>query len=202
MNSGYPYHGEPSPPPELIWVNSDLQALPIEWIRVDSVAEVRDDAEIIRARYRVVTLNLAEGGFFDELGFFQNLLHDKITGNNVVYFPIAPLAQGVPLEIPVFGAVTEAQIVAAHLVPKETITGNDSDYMQLKLVNKDTGAVICTKTFLSGVNAPAYEVTDFGPVDEEAGAINVGQGVSFAKEEFGAGMTLPRCLLIIEWNLR
>lgn len=189
------------PPPELIWVNSDIQALPIEWIRVDSVAEVRDDAEIIRARYRVVTLNLAEGGFFDELGFFRNLLHDKITGNNVVYFPIPPLAQGVPLEIPVFGAVAKAQIMAVHFLPKESIVGHDEDYAQLQLVNKDSGEVMSTLTFIQGIDAPAYEVISFGPVNQH-GEVEIFKGVSFRVEQLGRGLALPESVLIIEWNLR
>ena len=86
--------------------------------------------------------------------------------------------------------------------PKETITGNDTNYMQIRLINKETGAIICTKTFLSGTDAPAYEVTDFGPANEAAGAINLGQGVSFVKEDFGGGMMLPQFVLVIQWNLR
>lgn len=186
----------------MTWIEGELQGLEIEWLHVEGICEVNSEKELLRVRVSGVTEGLDGYGYFDMFQLCKNLLNEKITGSEVVYLLLGEVSAGVTVEIPVFGAVTEAQIVAAHLVPKETITGNNSDYMQLKLVNKDTGAVICTKTFLSGVNAPAYEVTDFGPVDEEAGAINVGQGVSFAKEEFGAGMKLPQCTLVIQWDLR
>lgn len=184
------------------WIEGELQEVGIEWLHVEGICEVNSEKELLRVRVSGVTDGLDGYGYFDLFQLCKNLTNDKITGNEVIYLLIEEIPADQGAEIPVFGAVTEAQIVAVHIIPKETITGNDINYMQLKLVNKDTGAVICTKTFLSGVNAPAYEVMDFGPVDEEAGAINIGQGVSFVKEEFGGGMTLPKCLLIIEWNLR
>jgi len=189
------------PKPELIWVYSELQELPIRWIPIDIVAPIRDDAEIIRATYKVVTKDLANGGYFDELGFFRNLLRDKVTGNNIVYFPIAPISAGQNVEIPVFGAVIESQIVAVHLLPKEDIVGDDTNYAQLQLVNKDVGEVMTTLTFIGGINAQAYEVISFGPVNAY-GAIEIYKGVSFRVVQNGAGLAIPESVLIIEWNLR
>ncbi len=200
INDGYPHLGV-SPVTALVWVNSDVQVLSVAWTAVSSFAPIRDDAEIIRARYRVVTKDLADGGYFDSLGFFRNLLRDKITGNNVVYFPVAPIAQGESLEIPVFGAVTEAQVVAAHLVPKEAITGRDGDYAQIQLVNKGSEQVLSTLTFIAGIDALAHEVISFGPVNQY-GEFEIYKGMSYRVEQVGMGMALPELALIIEWNLR
>lgn len=184
------------------WIEVELQGLEIEWLHVEGICEINPEKELLRVRVNGITNGLSGYGYFDLFQLCKNLLNDKITGNEVVYLPLEEIPAGQVVEIPVFGAVVEAQIAAAHLVPKQTIAGNDTNYMQLKLVNKETGAVICTKTFIAGIDAPAYEVTDFGPANETAGAINIGQGVSLVKEEFGAGMTLPQCVLVIQWNLR
>jgi hypothetical protein len=187
----------------MTWIEGELQPLDVEWLHIEGICQVRENAELLRVTVAAETSGLEGYGYFDLFQLCKNLLNEKIISANVVYLPLNEVPAGVATEIPAFGSVVEiAQIVGVRLIPKETIVGNDSDYMQLKLVNKETGAVICTKTFIAGVDALAYEVTDFGPVDENAGAINFGQGVSLAKEEFGAGMTLPQSVLVIQWDLR
>lgn len=183
----------------MTWVDGELYGIDVEWLHVEGICEANPDVELLKVRVSGITEGLDGYGYFDLFQLCKNLLNDKITGNEVVCLPIDEITGSV--EIPVFGAVVDAQIIAVHIVPKSAITGNDTNYMQLKLVNKETGATICTKTFLSGVDAPAYEVTDFGPASDTAGAINLGRGISFVKEEFG-GMVLPQCVLIIQWNLR
>jgi len=184
------------------WIEGELQEVEIEWLHVEGICEVNSEKELLRIRVSGITDGLDDYGYFDLFQLCKNLLNDKITGNEIVYLPLEEIPAGQGVEIPVFGAVVEAQIAAAHLVPKQTITGSDTNYMQLKLVNKETGAVICTKTFIAGVDAPAYEVTDFGPVNETAGAVSIGKGVSLIKEEVGGGMALPQSVLVIQWNLR
>jgi len=184
----------------MTWIEGELQEVLIEWLHIEGFCEVRDDVELLKVKVSGITDGLSGYGYFDLFQLCKNLLNEKIAGAEVIYLHLDEVT-GI-VEIPVFGAVTESQIVAAHIVPKEYITGNDENYMQLRLVNKETGTIICTKTFLSGTDAPAYEVTDFGPVNEMNGEINLGQGVSFVKENFGGGMTLPQCVLIIQWNLR
>lgn len=184
----------------MTWIEGELQEVEIEWLHIEGICEVRDDVELLKVKVSGITDGLDGYGYFDLFQLCKNLLNDKITGAEIVYLPIDEIVGYT--EIPVFGAVVESQIIAAHIVPKTAITGNDINYMRLKLINKETGAIICTKTFLSGTDAPAYEVTDFGPANEIAGAVSLGQGISFLKEEFGSGMILPQCLLIIQWNLR
>ena len=85
---------------------------------------------------------------------------------------------------------------------KEAVSGNNSNYVQLQLVNKESDKIISTLTFLEDINVASYEVISFGPVSEEYGVINLCKGVALKVEQFGAGMELPEAILIIEWDLR
>lgn len=186
----------------MTWIEGELQGIEIEWLHVEGICEVNSEKELLRVKVSVITDGMEGYGYFDLVQLCKNLMNDKIIGAEVVYLLLDEIPAGTPIEIPVFGAVTEVEIVSAHMVLKEPIVGNDINYMQLKLVNKETDAVICTKTFIAGIDATAYTVTDFGPVDEEAKQLSLGQAVSLVKEEFGAGMKLPQCTLVIQWNLR
>jgi len=181
----------------MVWVVGELNNLAIEWLAIEAICPVSDSKELLSTKIRAVTKNLTGGGYFDDFKLRLNLTNEKITGSEKIFLPIEESAGDT--EFPVFGAVVDAQIVAAHIVPKSTITGNTGSPMVLELVNKNTGDTICTKTFITGTNAPAYEVTDFGPADADAGEIDFGYGVSLRKT---GGMTLPECLIIVEWNLR
>jgi hypothetical protein len=168
----------------------------------ETVCEVNEDIELLQTRVTAETSGFSGYCYFDDLQLLKNLTDEKITGNEQLFQPIREVTAGSIFEKPIYGAVIEAQIISAHIVPKSTIIGNDIDYMTLKLMNKETSEVICTKTFIIGTNAEAYKVTDFGPVDTEAGAMNLAKGVSLVKEETGTGMLLPESLLIVQWNLR
>jgi len=184
----------------LTWISGELNALTIEWLHIEAICEVNKDIELLTVKLSGITENLTGGGYFDNYLLLKNLLNEKTTGANIIYLPV-PETSG-EIEIPVFGSIVEiAEIVAAHIVPKFDIIGSDSDYMTLKLINKESSEVICTKTFLAGADALAYEVTDFGPANENNNAVNYGKGVSLVKEDTGGGMTLPQSVLIVEWNL-
>lgn len=198
LNDGYPILRWQLP--QITWVDSELKEIPIMWQSIEFIAPVKEDAEILTAKYRIVTNDI--GGYFDNLGFFINLSNEKLTGSEKVFLPIPRIQQGEIREFPVFGAVQEVQIVAAHIMFKETVTGNNSNYVQLQLVNKESDEIISTLTFLEDINAASYEVISFGPVNEEYGAINLYKGVALKVEQFGAGMELPEAILIIEWDLR
>lgn len=181
------------------YIDCDPVETGVEWLRLESVCPTNKEKELLRARVTGLTEGLAGGGYFDQFQLRKNLLNEKQIGSEIIY----RLLQAVtgPFETVVFGATVEAQIVACHIVPAQNITGSNSDYMTLKLVNKETGNVICTKTFLAGVDASAWEVCNFGPVNEEASHVNLTKGVSLVKEDTGTGMILPVSLLIVEWNL-
>ena len=179
------------------WIPGELNNMQIEWLTIEAICPVSDSKELLSSKIRAVTKDLTGGGYFDDFKLRLNLTNEKITGSEKIFLPVEESVGDI--ELPVFGAVVDAQIFAAHIVPKSTITGNTSGPMVLELVNKNTGDTICTKTFITGADAIEYEVTDFGPVDDTAGAIDLGYGVSFKKT---GTMTLPECLIIIEWDLR
>lgn len=181
----------------MIWVSGELNNLQIEWLAIEAVCPVSDSKELLSTKIKAVTKDLTGGGYFDDFQIRLNLTNEKLTGSEKIFLPIEESAGDI--ELPVFGAVVDAQIIAAHIVPKSTITGNTGSPMTLELVNKNTGDTICTKTFITGTDATAYEVTDFGPVDAGAGEIDFGYGVSLRK---AGGMTLPECLIVVEWDLR
>lgn len=186
----------------MTWISGTLSGVDIEWMHFEEVCPVNENKELLRTRVTAITEGLDGYGYFDLFQLLKNLTDEKATGSEVVFIPRDQVSAGSTLEIPVMGAVKEMQIIAAHIVPKQAITGDNTNYMTLKLVNKETAAVICTKTFTLGLDAAAYEVTDFGPVDEAAAAISLNKGVSFVKEETAGGMTLPQSILVIQWNLR
>lgn len=175
----------------MAWIDGDLQEYDVEWMSFEATCEVANNKELLRVRVSAVTDGFA--GFFDNFQLLKNLTNEKLFGAEVAYIPIDPNEA----ESPVFGAVKDFQIIAAHIVPKQDIVGGDPP-LELKLINKHTDNVICTKTFITGIDAPAYQVTDFGPVDEEKSKLEYGQAVSLVVE----GGTLPECLLIIQWDVR
>ncbi|HEY8362725.1 MAG TPA: GLUG motif-containing protein, partial [Tissierellaceae bacterium] len=154
LNDGYPILRWQLP--QITWVDSELKEIPIMWQSIEFIAPVKEDAEILTAKYRIVTNDI--GGYFDNLGFFINLSNEKVTRSEKVFLPIPRIRQGEIREFPVFGAVQEVQIVAAHIMFKETVTGNNSNYVQLQLVNKESDEIISTLTFLEDINAASYEV--------------------------------------------
>jgi hypothetical protein len=175
------------------WIDGELQECDIEWMNFEAVCEVADNKELLRVRVSAVTEGFHGAGFFDNFQLLKNLTNEKLFGAEIVYIPVDSNTS----ETPVFGAVKDSKIVSAHIVPKQDIAGSDPPLV-LKLIHKQTGGTICTKTFSTGVDAPAYQVTDFGPVDEEKSELEYGQAVSLAVN----GGTLPECLLVIQWDVR
>lgn len=171
------------------WIESGPAEIEVSWLHVETICPVSDEKELLKVRVSVITEGL--GGYFDNIQLFKNLTREKLFGSEVVYIPIDGRT-----EVPIFGAVKDAQIVVAHIVPKSDIIGGDPPLV-LELINKGTGDTICTKTFTEGVNASAYQVTDFGPVSEAASEIEFGQAVSLVVDG-----TLPESLLVIQWDLR
>lgn len=182
------------------WIDGELSNVPIEWLHVEGICEVNAQKELLHVKVSGNTAELNGNGYFDLFELLKNLTEEKANGSEKVFLLIDETAQ--TFTKAVFGAIIDTKIVAAHIIPVATITGNDSDYMKLRLVNADTNADICAKTFVSGINANSQEVTDFGPADDTAGAIEAGKGVVLLKENYGGGMTLPQCIIILEWDLR
>ena len=194
------------------WTESFEYDIFVAWLEIDVYAPIRDNAEIYRATFKPRTVGLVGGGYFDSLAFYRNLYFDKVTGAYVMYYPIEPILAGVDTELPVFGAVfnsasydplesnPSAIITAAHIVPQNLITGDNTDYCQLQLLNKETDNLITTLTLIGGNDAPAYKVTSFGGVSADA-EISIFEGVSLNVVHYGAGLALPYFTLVVEYNL-
>jgi len=177
------------------WVSGQLQNLTVKWLHVEVTATVNQEKEFLSAQF-LAELVESNGlnAYFDNFSLTKNLINDKTLGNYIVYLS---LLAGTT-EYPVFGALADCHIAAAHIVPKADITGTDESPMQLLLRNVDTNEVICTKTFVFGNNAAANQVTSFGPVNDTNKELYPGNGVTF---EQSGGSSIPDILLIIEWNL-
>lgn len=182
------------------WYEGAAVSKPVEWTHIEQVVQVNPEKELLGVEINVWTKHTVYGdGYFDSIQLLKNLTNDKVMGSEKI-FHLFDEVTGTWVR-PVFGAIADSRIVACHIVPTDGITGDDSDYMQLRLVNYQTSEDICTKTFVSGINAVAHEVTDFGPVDTSAAVIPAGGSVSLEKQDYGSGMTLPQCIIIIEWDL-
>ena len=184
----------------ITWINGELNGVNIEWLHIEEICEVNDDKELLHVTVSGITDGLNGNGYFDVFQLLKNLTNEKITGSEKVFLLLNQTSG--EFTKAVFGAIEDAQIVAAHIVPVSTITGDDTNYMKLRIVNADTGLDICTKTFVTGIDANSQEVTAFGPTDDTAGEIEAGKGVILIKDDYGGGMTLPQCAIILEWDLR
>lgn len=180
----------------MTWFDSELHELPIVWTLMESICEINLDEELLSMTYEVFTDGLEGYGYFDDLHIYRDRSNDLIMGSEVSYLLIEPSSG--EFEIPVFACVKEdIMVVAAHIVPQENIPeGGETDYTRLRLLNK-SGGTLGTRTFFAG--AQAFEMDTISGVLDEV--MTYGDVVVLKKEDFGAGMSLPQLLLIIEWNL-
>jgi len=179
----------------ITWTTGELQNLTVQWLHAKATLNVNQQKEFLSARFTAeLVRSTGLNTYFDNFSLTKNLANDKTLGNYIIYMPISAGTS----EWPVFGALTDCHIAKAHLVPQADIIGTDSNPIQLILRNVDTDTIICTKTFVLGNNATAYQVTSFGGVDDVAKELYAGNGVRLEKSGTD---DLPDITLIIEWNL-
>jgi len=182
------------------WVLGELATIPVAWLRREVAVPVNTEKELLS-----VTLHasaVADGsGYWDYFQVLYDLTAEKLTGSDVVYIPLPAINAGTDDERVIFGAVKRCEIVAAHLVPESSLTGDDTNYVQLRLLRKSDDAIICTKTFVTGIDAPAWEVTDFGGVDPDNALLEIGDSVSLDIVHTAGGLFVDRYVLILQWNL-
>lgn len=169
------------------WIESATVTYTLEWQEVTAEIAVRADLSNILFR---AENNIDYYGYADDLELFLNWEKEKVEITELLFYTTSDA-----LEYPVLGATQNIDIVAAYLVPKETVTGNDP-VVVYSLINKETGGVICAKTIQAGVVMDAYRVSAFDPVNIDAASIGTGWSVSLTKT---AGH-MPDTLLIIEWK--
>jgi len=116
---------------------------------------------------------------------------------------IAAVAAGSTGEWAVFKAPEACEITAAYIVPDSAITGADTNYMTLSIVDKGsdgTGTTaIASVDFTSGTDAAAFDAFSLGTLGD-AKTLAAGDVVSFKKAEAGTGMDMPNLLVVIEYK--
>ena len=181
------------------WLEGVRKSLPIFWYHIFDWIPVSDEKEIVQVKIEPKTKSHPEGGYFDGFSLKRSLMLEKLYGAEIIKIPVEATSDS--LEIPVFGALSFNEIKAAHLLPEGSVAGDNTDYMILRLRNKQTGGDICTKTYIEGNDLQAYKVDHFGPPNPAHAYIDEDEGCSLIIEKVGAGFTLPRSLLIIQWDL-
>lgn len=182
------------------WIESSVVGVPVTWYTQEMTMEVNDEKELLRTIVTAVTNGAVSRIYVDVFKLLRDLERDLIEGDKITYV-LVPEQVG-NYERAVWGATKDVQVNHVYLVPRANVIGNDLNYTQLSIKRKDSEAILCTKTFIAGIDAPAYTVTSFGPVNTAAGALSTNVGLSLLKEDSGDGMLLPEMVLIIEWNLR
>lgn len=183
------------------WVNGEASSVEILWQEITEEIQVSNNKELISIEIECIN-NADDSGYFDKLSIKEDLTNEKINGNNITYVPLNEISIGVTqIEVPIFAAVKNNKISAVHILTSSNITGSDTDTIKLSIVNKVTGDTISTKTFVSGVNATAYTLCDFGAVDTTKQNINAGVGLCLRIDSISNTKTLPKSVLAIEWDI-
>lgn len=183
------------------WVNGEVSPIEILWQEISEEIQVNQNKELISIEIKCIN-NAENIGYFDKLSVKEDLTNEKINGNNITYIPVEEINIGTAqVEVPIFAAVKNNKISAVHVLPSSTITGSDTDTIKLSIVNKVTGDVISTKTFVSGVNATAYTLCDFGAVDTAKQNIATGTGLCLRIDPISNSKIIPKSVLVIEWDI-
>ena len=182
------------------WVLGELATVPVEWLRREASVAIDTEKELLNIEFHASAIS-AGSGYWDYFQLLYDLTAEKLTGSDVVYIPLPAINAGTDDERVIFGAVKKCEIVAAHLVPESAITGDGTDYVQLRLLRKSDDAIICTKTFVTGIDAPAWEVSDFGGVSDANAILEIGDSVSLDVVHSAGGLAVDRYVLILQWNL-
>lgn len=116
---------------------------------------------------------------------------------------IAAVAQGADAEIDLTEAAFAGTVTKVEYVPATTITGANTDYRTIQVVNKGqlgAGAtVVASKSFTSGVNAPGDDNTAITLSGTAANlVVAAGDVLVLQSNHVGAGLADPGGLVHIE----
>lgn len=143
----------------------------------------------------------ATAAITDDGGLTVNSL--KVPTTRVASARLAAVSAGSTGEWAVFKAPEACEITAAYIVVDSAITGTDTNYMTLSIVDKgDDGSgttAIASVDFTAGTDAAAFDATSLGTLGS-AKTLAAGDVVSFKKAEAGTGMDMPNLLVVIEYK--
>ncbi len=183
------------------WVEGAYRSYRVSWTSISAVVPVSTIQELISAKFTVASEGMTDGLYFDEFVVQRDRTSEKIFGSELVFYPLTYVNTVDAFEFPVMGITKDTTVKAVYLVPKMGITGNENNYMQLNLLNKKTGGVIASKTFVAGIDGEAWKTVPFGPVNPGHAELTHDDSISIQMLQFGGGMVLPPSTLVVEWNL-
>ncbi|MDF2884261.1 MAG: hypothetical protein K0R54_4828 [Clostridiaceae bacterium] len=183
------------------WINGEASYIDVLWQEISEEIQINPNKELVSIQIQCIN-NAESSGYFDKLSIKENLTNEKINGNSITYIPIEQINIGNSIcEVPVFAAVKNNKISAIHILTSDDIVGSDMDTIKLSIVNKVTGDIISTKTFVSGVNAINYNLCNFGAVDLDKQNISTGTGLCLRIDPINNNKIFPQSVLVIEWDI-
>lgn len=127
----------------------------------------------------------------------------KVTTTQTVQARIAAVSAGSTGEWAIFKAPEACEITGAYIVTDADITGADTNYMTLSIVDKGSDGsgttAIASLAFTSGTDATAFDALSLGTLGAGK-TLAAGDVVSFKKAEAGSGMNMPNLLVVIEYK--
>jgi len=189
-----------------VYVEGIRGTLPIEWYRVLDWIPVDENREITDITVQPETLAHQDGGYFDAFSIRRSLLKEKLYGPEVTHICLEELTvYDMPFTMPLFGAVrTEgAKILAVDLFPLDGTAIGIGERVQLRAINTETTGIVCTLTLMEGGDLQEGICEQFGGISETHGYISQGYGMFLevvVPEDYD-GFTIPRSLIVIQWDL-
>jgi len=117
---------------------------------------------------------------------------------------IAAVPAGSSTELPIWNAPFRCKVIRVGVVPATAVTGADTNYMTLSVVNKGsdgTGtAAIASKDYTAGKNIAQFDYDSLGPVSNNL--LRKNDTLTFKKAETGTGMGMPDLVVVVEYVRR
>lgn len=107
---------------------------------------------------------------------------------------------GTTFEKSVMRGERACEIVSAHFVTDSNVTGHDTNYATLSLLNKTTVGTVCSYAFTLGSDATAFVPVSFGALDATHKILASGSVITLEKAEAVGGLALPEFLLQIVYS--
>lgn len=186
---------------DINWVLGESTNVEVSWQEISEQLEINPNKELVGITIRCSNRSTKKG-YYDALSIKEDLTEDKINGSEITYISIDSINVSInTIEIPIFAAVKQNKIIAVYLLTSEDIIGNDSNIIKMSVIDKVSGNLIATKTFQNNVDAVAYKLTHFGPVNTDTSSISPDSGLCLRIDPVTTQITIPKSVLVIEWNI-
>src|SRR6266540_2145900 len=114
-------------------------------------------------------------------------------------YVVPAVAAAASVETVLGTASRDYEITAVKYVPASTLTGQATNFRRLQLINKGPAGsgskVVATKDFISGINAPANEVTDI--TKQGNPVVREGDILAWQSNAVGTGLADPGGTMLV-----